>query len=324
MISRLRYSSVLAAGCLAAMATFGAEFRLGIIGCDTSHVTAFTETLNNPDAKSHVAGAKVVAAFKGGSKDIPESADKVDEYCKTLREKYGVKFYDSIADMCRDVDGVLLESIDGRPHLEQVKPVLAARKPVFVDKPMGGSLRDVIEIFKLAKAARVPVFSSSSLRFANSTRAVHNSALGRVSYAETYGPCYLEPHHPALFWYGVHGVEALYAIMGPGCESVQRGITPAGKIEVVGLWKGGRKGVFREDNDFHGLARGEKGEARAGDFDGYVPLVVEIVKFFQTGVAPVQSEETIEIFAFMEAADLSATKAGAPVRIADVLKQARQ
>jgi predicted dehydrogenase len=325
MTSNLRYGSLLVAvGCLSAAAVFGADFRLGIIGCDTSHATEFTETLNNPEAKGHMAGVKVVAAFKGGSKDIPESADRVEEYSKTLQKKYGVKFYDSIADMCRDVDGVLLESIDGRPHLEQVKPVFAAHKPVFVDKPMAGSLREVIEIFKLAKAAGVPVFSSSSLRFAKTTQAVHNGALGRVSYAETYGPCYLEPHHPTLFWYGVHGVEALYTVMGPGCESVQRGTTPDGKIEVVGLWSGGRKGVFRAADDFRGVARGEKGEAKVGDFDGYVPLIVEIVKFFQTGVAPVQPEETMEIFAFMEAADQSAGKAGAPIMIADVLKQAGQ
>ncbi len=192
-------------GCVAARA---ADLRLGIIGCDTSHVVAFTEILNNPEAKKHIPGAKVVAAFKGGSADIPSSIGRVEEYSKTLREKYGVTFYDSIAEMCEHVDAVLLESVDGRPHLAQVKPVLAAHKPVFIDKPMAGSLTDVIEIFRLAQAAKVPVFSSSSLRFAKDTQAVHNGSIGKVTYAETYGPCELEPHHPDLFWYGVHGVES--------------------------------------------------------------------------------------------------------------------
>jgi Oxidoreductase family, NAD-binding Rossmann fold len=301
-------------------AAFGADLRLGIIGCDTSHVTAFTENLNNPNAKQHVAGGKVVAAYKGGSKDIPSSASRVEEYSRVLREKYGVKFYDTIEELCQNVDAVLLESVDGRPHLGQVKPVIKAHKPVFIDKPIAGSLKDTAEIFRLAKEANVPVFSSSSLRFAKDTQAVQHGSLGKVTYAETYGPCELEPHHPDLFWYGVHGVEALFTIMGPGCETVQRGNSPDGKIEVLGTWSGGRKGVFHEDKNFHGLAKGEKGEAPAGSFDGYVPLVVEIMKFLQSGVAPVTPEETLEIFAFMEAADQSKAKGGAPVRMSELLK----
>ena len=306
---------LLAVGLLCGAAAWGADLRLGIIGCDTSHVTDFTETLNNPDAKGPVAGGKVVAAFKGGSADIPSSISHVEGYSKTLQEKYGVKMYDSIEEMCKNVDAVLLESVDGRPHLEQVKPVLQARRPVFIDKPMAASLADVIEIFRLAKEAKVPIFSSSSLRFARDTQAVHNGSIGKVTYAETYGPCELEPHHPDLFWYGVHGVEGLFTIMGTGCQTVQRQTTPDGKIEVVGTWSGGRKGVFREDKSFHGLAKGKKGETAAGSFDGYQPLLVAIMKFLETGVAPVKPEETIEIIAFMEAADESKKQGGAPVKI---------
>lgn len=311
----MRLQLFLTAGLLSCVAAQAADMRIGIIGCDTSHVIAFTEILNNPEAKQHVLGGKVVAAFKGGSADIPSSIGRVEGYSKTLREKYGVKFYDSIEELCRHVDAVLLESVDGRPHLAQVKPVLAAHKPVFIDKPMAGSLRDVIEIFRLAKEAKVPVFSSSSLRFGKDTQAVHNGSIGKVMYAETYGPCSLEPHHPDLFWYGVHGVESLFTVMGTGCEMVQRETTPDGKIEVVGTWKGGRKGIYREDKTFHGMARGEKGEAAVGSYDGYEPLVAAIMRFFQTGVAPVPPKETIEIFAFMEAADASKKKGGAPVKI---------
>jgi len=140
-----------------------------------------------------------------------------------------------------------------------------------------------------------------------------------VNYAETYGPCEIEKHHPDLFWYGVHGVEAMFTVLGPGCETVQRGTTTDGKIEVIGAWKNGAKGIYREDKKFHGLAKGEKGEVSAGSFDGYVPLVVEIMKFFKTGVAPISPEETIEIFAFMETADESKAKGGSPVKMSDVL-----
>ena len=300
----------------------GAELRVGIIGCDTSHVPEFTEVLNNPEAKGHVPGAKVVAAFPGGSKDIPSSWSRLDGYTKTLREKYEVRIYDSIEVMCRDVDAVLLESLDGRPHLEQARLALKARKPLFIDKPMAGSLRDVIEIFRLARETGTPVFSSSSLRFAKDTQAARNGAFGKLTYVETYGPCEREPHHPDLFWYGVHGVEALYAILGRGCQTVQRETTPEGKIRVVGSWNHGRTGIFCEDKSFHGVARGEKGEVSVGSFDGYAPLLAAIVKFFQTGVAPVAPEETMEIFAFLEAADTSKKQNGAPINIRELLAKA--
>jgi hypothetical protein len=301
----------------------GAELRIGLIGCDTSHATAFTEVLNNPQAKGHVPGGKVVAAFKGGSPDVASSWSRVEQYATTLREKYGVKFYDSVPELAKEVDAVLLESVDGRPHLEQARPVIEARKPLFIDKPMAGSLRDVLEIFRLAEKAKCPVFSSSSLRYGKDTQAVAHGSIGTVQRCETYGPCEIEPHHPDLFWYGVHGVEALYTVMGTGCVSVQRGAGADGKIEVTGTWSGGRKGIFHEDKDFHGHAKGSKGESSVGSFNGYEPLVAEIMKFFQTGIAPVKPKETIEIFAFMEAADASKAKNGEPVRIKAVMKEAR-
>lgn len=229
--------------------------------------------------------------------------------------------YDSIEGMCRDVDAVLLESLDGRPHLEQARPVLNSHKPLFIDKPMAGSLRDAIEIFRLARETGTPVFSSSSLRFSKDTQAARNGALGKLSYVETCGPCEREPHHPDLFWYGVHGVEALFAVLGRGCQTVQREATPDGKIRVVGTWNDGRTGTFREDKSFHGLAHGEKGEAPVGTFDGYAPLIAEIVKFFQTGVAPVAQEETIELFGFLEAADESKNHGGASVNVRELIRK---
>lgn len=308
---------------LTALTALAADLRIGIIGCDTSHVVAFTEILNNPGVKNHVPGGKVVAAFRGGSPDIADNAKHLDDYTKTLREKYGVTMYDTIEELCQNVDAVCLESVDGRPHLNQARPVIRARKPLYIDKPMAGSLRDVREIFKLARAAKVPVFSASSLRFGRDSQAARAGAIGKVTVAETYGPCAIEPHHPDLFWYGVHGVESLFTVMGTGCQTVQRGKTPAGKIEVTGVWKGGRKGVFRENDGFRGHAKGTGGEMDVGGFDGYGPLVAAIMKFFQTGIAPVTPEETIEIFAFMEAADESKQLNSGPVQIKDILKRAK-
>lgn len=309
-------------GLVCAMIAQGAEIRIGIIGCDTSHATEFTKIINDPGYAGHVPRGRVVAAFKGGSPDVAYSAAHLEEFSRELRETQRVVFYDTIEQLCANVDAVLLESVDGRVHLEQVKPVLRARKPVFIDKPMAASLKDVVEIFRLAREANVPVWSSSSLRFGKATKAVGDGSIGRVSVAEVSGPCEQEPHHPELYWYGVHGVESLFTVLGRGCESVTRITGTNGQLEAIGTWSGGRKGVLRGADVFRGVVRGERGVADVGQFDGYAPLVAEIIKFFQTGVAPVKAEETIEIFAFMEAAAESKRLGGKSVSLSNVLARA--
>jgi predicted dehydrogenase len=315
-------AAALAAPALAAEPAARAKpLRAGIIGLDTSHVIAFTQAINDPKASGDVADVKIVAAYPGGSPDLPSSWDRVKGYTEQLRTK-GVEIVPSIDELLKKVDVVLLESVDGRPHLEQARPVIAARKPLFIDKPMAGSLADVIAIFELAKAAGVPCFSSSSLRFCTDTQAVRNgtSPLGTPVSVVAFGPYNTEPHHPDLFWYGVHGVEILYTIMGPGCKTVTR-VAPD---KVAGVWADGRKGVFQGKKGYGAEVEGTKGKGSVGKFEGYKPLVVEVCKFFKTGKPPVAAEETIELFAFMEAADESKRQGGAPVSIDSVLAKARE
>ena len=300
------------------------DLRIGLIGLDTSHVIAFTKIINDPKATGPLAKAKVVAAFRGGSRDIPSSADRIDKYTETLTKEYGLKLYPTIAELCKNVDAIMLESVDGRPKVRQAIPVIDAGLPLFIDKPMGGSLADVIFIFDYAKKKGVPIFSSSSLRYGKTNQAIRHGSIGTVTRAEVHSPCSLEVHHPDLFWYGVHGCESLFTIMGTGCQSVVRRTTADGKIEVEGTWKGGRTGIFREGKGYGGKAKGTKGESEAGGYDGYAPLVVEAVKMFQTGKVPVSAQETIEMFAFMAAADESKRRDGKPVTIKEMIEQARQ
>ena len=306
--------------------------KIGIIGLDTSHVVAFTTVFNkgpkNPADAAKYAGFRVTHAFAQGSKDIPESTTRVPEYTEKLKGM-GVEIVDSIEKLCAQVDFVMLESNDGRVHLEQVLPVLKAGKTVFIDKPIAGSLADVIRIQEAAKQAGVVYFCSSSLRFAASTQAVAQGSVGKVKTAYTTSPASLEPHHPDLYWYGVHGCESLYTVMGTGCVSVKRDKTPEGFIQVTGNWGDGRVGIYREADrkakggPYGGKAIGEKGEAEVGKFDGYEVLLQAVVKMFRTGKAQVSAEETLELYAFMEAADESKRQGGAEVKLADVLAKAR-
>ena len=297
------------------------HIRAGIIGLDTSHVLAFTKTLNETPQKPEVMGVRLVAAYAQGSKDIESSTKRVPEYTEKVKA-LGVEIVPSIHELLDKVDVVFLESNDGRVHLEQVLPCIEAHKPVFIDKPIAGTLVDAIKILDASKKASIPVFSSSSLRFGKGTQAVRGGSIGAVKQAETTSPASLEEHHPDLFWYGIHGVESLFTVMGTGCESVKRGTTADGKITVTGTWAGGRTGTFTEAKGYGGKAIGETGEAAIGTYDGYDPLLYSIVHFFRTGVAPVSSEETLEIYAFMEAADESKRRNGAEVSIKEVMDKA--
>jgi predicted dehydrogenase len=300
------------------------EIRVGIIGTDTSHVTAFTKLLNDKNDPGHVPDARVVAAFKGGSPDVEASRTRVDTFAAELKDKWGVEFVDSIEALTTKVDAVLLESVDGRPHLSQVRPVLAAKKRVFIDKPLTTRYADAREIVRLSRESGVPFFSSSSLRYAADVQAIRTSDKhGGINGAFTFGPENLEPHHPDLFWYGIHAVEMLYTLLGKGCEQVTRVKTETGDT-VVGRWKDGRigtmRGVIQGKQEYGAIAFGMKTvlATPVPMASNYRPLLVEIVKFFQTGVPPVDPDETLEIIAFMEAAELSKARGGAPVALAEI------
>ncbi|HEV8129794.1 MAG TPA: Gfo/Idh/MocA family oxidoreductase [Acidobacteriota bacterium] len=298
--------------------------RVGIIGTDTSHATAFTQMLNDPSRPDHVPGTRVVAAFKGGSPDVESSATRVDRFAAELKDKWKVELVNSIEELCRRVDAVLLESVDGRPHLEQVRPVFAAKKRVFIDKPLAASLHDAREIARLSRESGTPFFTSSSLRFVPEIQALkNNEKLGAILGATAYGPAPLEPHHPDLFWYGIHTVEILYTLMGPGCTSVMRAYTDGADV-VVGRWMDGRLGVVRGirkgAQSYGAIAFGSKAvvDANPSEKSPYHGLVVEIVKFFQTGNPPLPPEESLEMFAFMQAADVSKARNGAVVSLKEV------
>ena len=312
----------LVAALLFAIAAPADDIKVGIIGLDTSHVIAFTKLLNDTTHAQYVPGAKVVAAYKGGSPDIESSHTRVEGYTAELEKDFGVQIVPTIEELCTLVDAVLLESVDGRPHLEQVKPVFAAGKPVFIDKPVAGTLKDAIEIYKLGKQHNVAWFSSSSYRFYDSMTALMKEDVGDIRGAISYGPSHLEPTHPDFFWYGVHPVEALYTALGTGCVSVVRTHTPHTDV-VTGVWADGKVGTLRGLRDqatpHQVTIFGTKKVAQQNGGGDYAPLVAEIVKFFQTGVVPVDPKITVEMFAFMEAADESKRRGGAPVTLEEVM-----
>ncbi len=320
-----------------------APIKVGVIGLDNYQAVAFAELFNSPTAAGDLAGLKVVAAFPAGSPDVEESARELPKWTEGIK-KYGVEVVGSPAEVLKRVDAVLLMSVDGRAHLDQLKPVLKARKPVYVGRPLAASLADVTEIFRLAAEHKTPIFSCSQHRFSPGFIGMRNHPeVGKVLGADVYGGCPREPHHPDLYWHAVHGVETLYTVMGPGCVSVTRASTDLADV-VTGTWADGRVGVYRGIRQgavtYSAVVFGDKGVSPAGMYGhgapvkgvvpttdkymGYEGVAAEIAKFFKTRTPPVSAAETTEVFAFLEAAEESKRQGGGPVKLNAVLAKARK
>ena len=298
--------------------------RIGMVGLDTGHSEAFTKSLNDPLAGDKFLGYKVTAAYPKGTENIKEWKDRIPEITEKV-ESYGVEIVNSMEDLLKKVDVVLITCIDGNRHLEQALPVFEAGKPVFIDKPFAGSLSDAYAIAKAAKKYNVPLFSSSSLRYINGAEEIAEGKIGPVIGAEAYSPAHIEEHHPDLFWYAVHGMETLFTIMGTGCIRVQRTFTADTDV-VVGVWEDERIGTFRGIRKGQGgygvTVFGEKGISVLNEYSGYEPLLHKVCEFYESGKAPVPIEETLEIFAFMQAAEESKEKGGIFVDMEPVIQKA--
>lgn len=303
----------------------GEKIRVGLIGLDTSHAGAFAKIIREAAAGSPASKLQVVAAFPGGSPDIPSSFDRLEGYTKEMKAS-GVEIVESIEALLTKVDAVILHSLDGRTHLRQAAPVFASGKRLFIDKPLAADLADAIAIAELGAKTNSLWFTSSSLRFTPTIYRYRERADRKILGAHAWSPCALEPHHVDLSWYGIHGVEALYTAMGVGCEQVTR-TKSDGTDVVVGHWQGGRIGVFR------GIRNGSAGYGLTvfgadfiendAKYEGYEPLVTQVAEFFAGSVPPVSPEESVEIMAFIQAAQKSSDGGGVPVLVKDVMAESK-
>jgi hypothetical protein len=293
-----------------------AQLKLGYIGTDTSHVIVFAKTFNDPTNPEQIPGAKIVAAFKGGSSDIKTSAERVEGYAADLQKNWGVEIVPDIATLVSKVDAILLESNDGRKHLPQFKEIVktGAKKPVFIDKPLASTLEDAREIARLAKQAGIPWFSSSSLRWSEMATTMKFDDTKSVL---TWGPGPEEEHHHLdLSWYAIHPIEVLYTLMGTGCAEVSRTVSADGDM-IVGKWKDGRIGSVRTTKpygDYGAVVFRTKTAVQSNPKlkVSYTAMLKEVLRFFENKQPPVPNDVTLELFAFMDAAQRSKAAGGKP------------
>lgn len=319
--------------------------RVGVLGLDNYQAVAYAQLFNSPKATGDLEGLKVVAAFPADpSPDIEESPRNLPKWIEQI-QKFGVEIVGSVDELLKRVDVVMIMSVDGRKHLAQATPVLKAGKRLFIGRPAAATLTDVVEIYRLAETTKTPCWSASQHRFSPGFIGMRNhpDVGDNVLGCDVYGGCPTEPNHSEFFWHAVHGVETLYTIMGPGCESVSCTSTSHAEI-MTGVWSDGRVGTFRGIKmgqvKYSATVFGNKGVSTAGIYGhgvpvkgvvptndkymGYEGIAIEMAKFFKGGATPVSPAETVEMFTFMQAATDSKQQGGARLKLADVLNKAKK
>jgi predicted dehydrogenase len=297
------------------------ENRIGLIGLDTSHAPAFTRLLNNPQHQEHIPGGKVVAAFPGGSKDFELSWSRVEGFKKELRDQHGVEMMDSPEAVAEAVDLVFITAADGRVHREYLEQTLRHKRPTFIDKPFTHTSSDAREMFRLADQAGVPLMSCSSLRYADSLTDALKAESAPIVGCDVFGPMAEQPTQPGLFWYGVHMVEMVLAIMGTGCRRVQAMKNDDFDL-VAAEWSDGRlasiRGARRGQKKFGATIHREETfqtvNASQNRKSYYANMLEAILRSLPNGKSDVPKEQTLEIVRLIEAANES-RQSGKPVTL---------
>ena len=287
------------------------ELKLGIVGLD-GHGPVFADIANR-NSPGQDYGMRVVAAMPVDSVMISKEQLRANI---TKTKNLGIQILESPEDLAKGVDGILILHDDGSMHYDLVKLFCDKGKPLFVDKPLEVSTEKASRLMELCRKAHCPVFSASSLRFTLEIQKVlENAAGGSIISALAYAPYVLKPTMPGWIYYGIHAVEPLYALMGTGCQKVQCLNSASGPI-AIGTWKDGRMGIARATaKSYHGYGftvwREKSTEVAAVDSGRiYQEMLKTIKRFFETGLTPVPLEESVEVIAFMEAANASMAKGG--------------
>ena len=297
--------------------------RLGIVDLDSSHSVEFSRRFNHAgvDREQWVEGAQVVAAWSGGSVMAPE---RISGFQAEL-ESIGVGIVDRHEQLLDQIDGVLILSLCGDCHLERARLFLEARIPTFVDKPFACSVSDAREIVELAHQHQTTLLNSSALRFSREVKdsVLQNQQLGPINGAITYGPAKRATGNPGLFHYGIHSVELLFELLGPGCEKVST-VWSADAEVVTGVWADGRIGTIRGNRTgvtsygFVAYCEGGVVPEIVSTRFAYRNLCREIVRSFESGQPSVMHKSNLDVVRFVQASLQSEQSGGQPVLLRDV------
>lgn len=284
--------------------------QLGAIGVDSSHLPEFARRMQEMGAAGKTR-CRLTQMWTDGQHDMP--AEYVEKWGAQARA-HGVVDCDDCDAMLDAVDGVLVLRVDGNKHLEDARKALTLGLPVYIDKPLACDLAEARTIKALADQYGARCYSASSLRFAREVEeAINNKSIGEIVAIEAYGPGNLSAVMDGLFYYGVHAIEMVDALWGPGVNRVRT--TFMRDRDLVDLaYHDGRFAHLRMERqggyEFGATLHGTKGvHSFCVNFDGvYDRLVAGMVGFFEGGQAPTSLDSLIENVAVMAAGNRSAAE----------------
>jgi len=287
--------------------------KLGVIGADSSHLPVFAARIK----ELHDTGetpCRVVACYDDGRHDWP-NPDDVKKW-RADSVDLGVEFTESMDDLLERVDGALVLAVSGSRHLELARPALERGMPTYVDKPLACTLDEAREIRRLAAKHDARCYSASSLRFATELDAIPRDALGGIVAIDAFGPGELNEGAPGLLHYGVHTIEMVDAIWGPGARRVSAIATDDRHLLDIEYADGRlarlrleRAGAYDFGATIHGRNAVHQFKVDFGPV--YGRLVRGMVRFFEGGHAPAALDQIVENVAVMVAGNASADRDGA-------------
>ncbi|MEM6314307.1 MAG: Gfo/Idh/MocA family oxidoreductase, partial [Planctomycetota bacterium] len=288
--------------------------RLGCVGVDSSHLPEFTKRIHALRDAGET-GCTVTHSFDAGPHFLPES--DVAEWTAATRGM-GVEEAGSMDELLDAVDGVLVLSVNGHEHLGHALPALERGLPTYVDKPLTCDLAQAKQLRAAAKQSGARCYSASSLRFVSELETLGD--LGDIVAVDVVGPGELNDAMEGLFFYGVHSIELVDALMGPGVEAVQA--TGGTDRDFVRFrYDDGRSASIRlERRGSYAFAATVHGTEHCKSFvvdfgPVYGRLVAGMCRFFEGGPAPVDLDRLIENIAVMEAGNRSMASDGEWVEV---------
>jgi len=294
--------------------------KVAIIGLDTSHSIEFPRRMQAPDCPpdQRVPGLRAVTCLRF---ETPFQNKKGLDERQVQLESWGVRVTTRLEEAVADCDAIMLEINDGAYHLDYFKKVAALGKPVFLDKPLAGSLEDGRAIIQLMRKHNTRVWSGSSIPFCPELNDAR-SRFTEIKRAHVFGALGNAPAGDSLVWYGVHTFEMLQRIMGPGAMAV-RALETENSILSVADYGAGREGIVEVNRGmwmYGGRIQGLiKNDLKVVPFACdttymYRDLLRQIKAFFEGGAMPVDMHTTFEGLAMMTATRQS-IETGKPVKV---------
>lgn len=223
------------------------------------------------------------------------------------------------ADMIGQVDAVIIATDIGSEHVERARPFVNAGLPVFVDKPLADNAPD-LKIFQDWVAAGKPIMSSSCMRYAKEFLPYRLSTheLGALRFLSITTPKSWER-------YGIHALEGIYPILGPGFLSARN--TGAAERNIVHLkHRCGADAVIAATADMYGAFGclqlcGVAGHAQIAFSDSFYSFKKQLeafIAYLRTGMRPFPFEETVELMKLVIAGLRSRAEGGREVKLEEI------